>query len=377
MIVTGAGGAAAGVDPSAPGGLVYSIVDSLTTTPDTVTLNPNDELIGADTSVSAGLNLGTSASSAGQGTPRELGARFANRITPVNVVYLWVDRSVASVATLFSFSVWRSDDGTNWTAVAHPPAGRRRALEPGPGAVLLPARPAAGAVQAQYLKVVVRPLPAAAAADPQLATIWVTKLQFFHAQAADQVRGRSFTLGGSLDASARYRILDSPVLTFDNSLQVGHSNGRDALTWSLLNGLSAQQRLSKVLATSGRVERLTVSDAGRGRELVGRWSATLTAEPLPTLGGGATYAGLWSRGRPRPGPEPVGDRLWPRRPLRGDRPEPDQHRQHGDQRAGPSCSEGSPRPAACRWCPTGASRSPPAPPGPRAPSAAAACRQAR
>jgi hypothetical protein len=293
VTVTGAGGAASVLTRQFPvAGL--SVVDGLTTTPDTVTLNPNDELIGADSSVSAGLNLGTSASSAVQGTPRELGARFADRITPVNVIELWVDRSVTSVATLFSFSVWRSDDGTNWTPLANPLAGSAVRYSQVPGQYYfdldLPQ-----AVQAQYLKVVVRPLPAAATSDPQLATIWVTKLRFFQAQAADQVRGRSFTLSGSLSASARYRILDAPALTFDSSLQVGHNNRSDMLTWAFLNGLSAQQRLSKVLAASGRAD-VAVSDAGRGRELAGHWSAALSAELLPTLGGGATYAGVWSKG---------------------------------------------------------------------------------
>jgi hypothetical protein len=62
------------------------------------------------------------------------------------------------------------------------------------------------------------------------------------------------------------------------------------VTWSAVNGLSGTQRLSRVWSASERVER-SDSDFGAGHESSDRWSLSLGADPLPTLGALLNYGG--------------------------------------------------------------------------------------
>jgi len=57
-----------------------------------------------------------------------------------------------------------------------------------------------------------------------------------------------------------------------------------------VNGLSLARRLDPVYAVAARVERVD-SDSGRGHEATNRWSGSLTADPLPTLGALVSYSG--------------------------------------------------------------------------------------
>ena len=48
-----------------------------------------------------------------------MGAQFANAVTPVNTIFVWVDRPLPpDVAAGLPFDALQSDDNLNWTPVA-------------------------------------------------------------------------------------------------------------------------------------------------------------------------------------------------------------------------------------------------------------------
>ncbi len=269
-----------------------SIVEAFPAVPTRVTLNQNPALIDGVTApaANAGIDLGWGRSLAGDVAYRDLGAQFANAVTQVNTIYVWVDKQLqAPVWQAFTWDVYRSDDNVDWTLVRG-----------GAAAVFSPVQNrfeiTIDQAQARYLKVVAKPLPAAFASDPRVTDpgpykeIFVTEVQFFLVVAASSVRGSLFDFSETLSGTTRVQLLRSPALSYDLSVFLTHAIEPSLVTYSVVNGLSLTQRLSRVFGLGARLER-TDQDEGVGHESVNRWSASLIGDFLPTLSAGLNYSG--------------------------------------------------------------------------------------
>ncbi len=261
-----------------------SVVEAFPATPLRVQLSPNAALVDGNLLASAGVNLGTAAGGPGAAF-RDLGAQFQDVVTPVSAIYVYIDQDqilTPALAALFQWSVYRSDDNVDWTPVA-----RIGAVAYNP--LLFRFEVAIERTQARYLKVVTMPLPATATPDPQFREIFVTELQFFDVLPAEAVRGRSSDFAGMLNATTRILLDPTLGVSYDFSSSLSHSD-RHPSTWAIVNGLSLARRLDPVFAVAARVER-SDSDSGRGHEAANRWSASLSADPIPTVGATASYSG--------------------------------------------------------------------------------------
>jgi hypothetical protein len=266
------------------------VVEGLVATPDLITLQPNDALVNSDTTASAGIDLGFGLSQSADVAGREMGLRFGN-VDPVNALFLWVDRRLTpDVVNAFTFDVWRSDDNRTWTRVALSPLPSG-----GPavqfGAILNRFEIGIATTRAQYLKVVTRPLSPGVTADPQFRSIFVTELQAFDVVAASAAARSTSQTSGSLTGSARYAILrGGPDLSYDISAFLAHSEGISRKTYSVANGLSFGQRLSRISTFSARLDRTDSGGTGLEHEALSRASALLSFDPLPTLGMALNYS---------------------------------------------------------------------------------------
>jgi hypothetical protein len=261
-----------------------SIVEVFPATPTSVTLNANAALVDGDAGTRAGVNLGTSASTGNANADafRDFGAQFQDVVTPVNVIYVWVDHQLpAALSSLFTWTAYQSDDNASWTLVDTSPAVFNE--------VLLRFEVPIARTAARYLKVVAKPLLSTATTDPQFAEIFVTELQFFELIPAELARGRTSDLSGALNATTRLVLVPDLGLAYDFSGLVAHGTGRPE-TWSMTNGLSLARRLDPVFAVAARVER-SDSDFGAARQALNRWSGALSADPLPTFGAVVGYSG--------------------------------------------------------------------------------------
>jgi hypothetical protein len=265
-----------------------SIVESAVSlvTPVKVTLNPNAALIDGDTNTSAGLNIGFSAATGTIREYRDLGAQFPNAITPVNTIYVWVDKQIpADIASHFTWDVYTSDNNLDWTLFA-PAASAAFSLIANRFEITF------SQAQARYLKVVTRPLDPIVTTDRQFSEIFVTEIQFFQVVPASSVAGSRFTLGGTFAGTTKVLLAKPWNLTYDFSSFVTHTSNPTHVTYSLTNGFSVAERLTRVVSASARVDR-TDSDQGTGHDSLDRWSGTLAANPIPTVGAGLNYSGQY------------------------------------------------------------------------------------
>jgi hypothetical protein len=282
--VTGTGGTVATQQFPIAG---LSVVEAFPATPTRVALSPNGVLTDGDTAGGAGLNIGFGPSLSGDEAFRDLGVQFADVVTPVNTVWIWVDRSLpAAVASQLFWSFYRSDDNLNWALLGAGPVTapfapfNNRFEIPVPG----------GAVQARYLKVVVKALLAGVTTDVRYRDILVTEMQVYQVVPAEAARGKTSNLRGDANVAVRVRLLDSLALFYDFGGLLNHDSSRSGQRYSVSNGLSLSTPLTRVINLDGRLERSDF-DAGQGRESLSRASASLGAQPLPTLGGNLTYTG--------------------------------------------------------------------------------------
>ncbi len=264
-----------------------SVVEVFPALPTRVTLEPNSALVDGVTTVSAGLNLGyTGTSSTGERPLRDLGAQFADATTPVNALYVHVDRTLPDdVAASFTWTVYRSDDNLDWTPVS----GTVVALfDP----LLNRFEISVERTAARYLKVVTRPLAPSASIGPQYSEIFVTDLQLYLVVPAQEAVGTSSTMGGNLNATTKFRLLErgSLSVTYDLSTLFTHTSESDRVTYSVTNGLSATRRLTRTTNVSGRIER-NDTDVGQGHLSGNRWSGALAYDPIPTFGAALLYSG--------------------------------------------------------------------------------------
>ncbi len=253
--------------------------------PTRVALKQNPQLVDGDTAAGAGLDIGFGTSPADTAW-RDLGAQFADAVTPVNLVYVWVDRPLpAPVAAAFAWEAYRSDDNLVWTPV---PLGGPVTFALFQNRFEIPIRD----VQAKYLKVVTRPLAVGVTLDDQYRNVLVTEVQFFEALPAGTGR-RISTFAGQANASSRIQLIRS-TLVYDLSVSLAHGNRRPAI-WNTTSALRLNRRLGRILDLGALAERSDGNDPGGGHIATTRWSASLTADPLPTLGASLTYSGDFSQ----------------------------------------------------------------------------------
>jgi hypothetical protein len=87
-------------------------------------------------------------------------------------------------------------------------------------------------------------------------------------------------------------------LAYDVAATLTHTVDPSLVTWTVTNGLGLANPITPTLSYALRTDR-TDSDVGQGHLGQTRWSASLTSNPLPTLGGTLSYSG--QRGEERVG----------------------------------------------------------------------------
>jgi len=263
-----------------------SLVEVPPALPTQDTLPSNAALINGDTQSTAGINLGPSASIAGDVAPRDLGIQFADAVTRANTLWVWVDRQLPqALAAALTWTAYRSDDNLSWVQV--PIVG-----QPGFNAFQPRFEIAIQEQTARYLKLVAKPLPAGATLDPAFRDVLVTELQALLVTAAPAPHGWQSSTGATFNATARTQIVLSR-LSHDVTLFVttGTRAGAAAQnTWVLVNGLNLTQKLLPALLLNARVARQD-SDQSRGHEGQWTWGGSLASSPLPTLTTSLVYSG--------------------------------------------------------------------------------------
>ncbi|HZZ85234.1 MAG TPA: hypothetical protein VFE30_11905 [Anaeromyxobacteraceae bacterium] len=282
--VTGLGGTVATQQLPAAG---LSLVEPPTAVPETDTLTSNGLLVDGKTDLSANVNLGFSVSLAGDTSPRELGVQFSDPTTSLNTLYVYVQQQLPpQISGAFAWSAWRSDDNVTWTRVPLTTAVVFNAL-------LNRFELTFDRIQAPYVKVVTRPLPAAVSTDRRWSDVFVTELQAYLVVAAEAVRGHSSITAQSAAVAVRQQLLEEPLLTYDFSGNFSYSGGNGA--FAVQNGLSLDKLLAPYLKLSSRVARQDtgIRGAAGGSQHNGSWqySSSLVATPLPTLTHALTYSG--------------------------------------------------------------------------------------
>ncbi len=260
-------------------------IETFGTTPQDIELQPNALLIDGNTTAAAGVNVGFGPSQAGDRDPRDVGAGFADAITPVNTIYVWFDKSLpASVATALanSMAVWAGNDNRHWSpvAVVAPPA-------PSPFANRIEI--SIVQTQARYLKVSLVPLEIGVTTDPAYRDVFVTELQLLLVLPASQVPTRQTLRGASATGTARTILLREPALTWDATGTVAREVGGPT-TYTIVNGLSLTQRLTRALVASARGARVD-EDLGVEHEGIWQWNAGLVWKPVPAAYGSLAYSG--------------------------------------------------------------------------------------
>ncbi len=262
-----------------------SVVEAFPAVSTKVALNPNPALIDGDTIVSAGLNIGFGPSLSGDNANRDMGAQFPTGLANVNLIYVWVDRPLPlAVSGAFGWTAYVSDNNLDWTPVALDGPVQFGLFQNRfeiPIRVTTPTPP-------RYIKIVTKPLPPAVTTDRSFTDIIVTEVQFFERVAATSASHT--TINGFLSGSARLELMRSPRLYYDLSVGLTHSNSPSQVTWSVTNGLSLSQRLSRVIEAAARVDRAESQDS-QGHASQTHWNASLNATPMPGLGAAMSYSG--------------------------------------------------------------------------------------
>jgi hypothetical protein len=253
--------------------------------PTAETLLPNPALIDGDLRTSAGLNIGYRPSLAGDVNLREVGGRFADLVTDVNVIYVWTDRRITpDVARLFTWTAYESNDNFTWAPVG--PGGI-----PGFSPIYSRFEIPIPTKRARYLKVTVTPL--APLTDPQLQDIFITEVQFALLQTPAQAAANDSSTISSFTGSATTALLRGrDSLTWDLAAETTHMTTNGLTIWSLMNGLTYQRRVGQAELT-GRASRRD-QDPGTGHEGQTDWAASLATRPIPAIQGGASYSGSYN-----------------------------------------------------------------------------------
>jgi hypothetical protein len=267
-----------------------SLVAVFPAVPETDTLGLNPALIDGNLTSPASVNIGFSVSLNGDNNPRELGLQFTDPNTPVNTLYVWVDRQLPiEISSAYSWTAYRSDDNVNWTKV--------NVVAP----VVFSAFQSRFEItidetRARYVKVITRPLSPVITADRRFQDVFVTELQAFDVVSAQSVRGTISSTNHTATAALRQQLLADPMLQYDFNGTL--TTGSGGTSYTVQNGLSLDRRLSRILVLAARVARLDVGQYPPGQQPAQhtgsfQYSTSLTATPLPTLNHGLTYTGQY------------------------------------------------------------------------------------
>ncbi len=263
-----------------------TLVEVFPATPADDTLVPNAALIDGNLLATTGINIGFGPSNSGDRNPRDLGVGFADAVTPVNMVYLWVDKPLpVEVVAAFrnSITAWASSDNLRWTQV------------PLAGPVVFGAFNARFEIpipetSARYLKVVTTPLPVGVTNDRVYQDILVTEMQVYRAVSSSSLPPRTTQYSVQANGTLKAGILRAPNLDYDFTINYNRLFQSGIRTYSFVNGLTLNARLSRTWTVTSRVAR-NDADAGNGHEGQWQWSASLIARPFSTLYGALSYSG--------------------------------------------------------------------------------------
>jgi len=267
-----------------------SLVEAPPATPTLVTLANNPALIDGNVLASAGIDIGYAPSLAGDTNFRNVGAALADAITPVNLVYLYVDRPLpAEINSAFQWTAYRSNDNQNWTEV--PVTGVTFGLIENRFEISI------APTQAQYVKVVTRPLAVGVSLDRTYADIFVTEIRLFNVVTVGSANGSLDSLVGTASGTLHLLLVRSLNFAYDFSAVFYHSSATNTVnryTWNLMNALSLGGQVSRIFILTARLEDFIGSTAiASGEAAVSdlRFTAVAGATFLPTLRASLTYQG--------------------------------------------------------------------------------------
>ena len=268
-----------------------SLTEVFPALPESDTLLANPALIDGNLITSASVDIGYAPTLAGDDNRRDLGVQFADLITPVNTIQVWVDKKLPpELSIAYAWTAYQSDDNKTWTPVSITGPVVFGAFQ---NRFEIPVRE----TRARYLKVVTRPLPAALTVDPAYANVFVTEVQVFLVQSAESIPRNQATSGALLNANASTLLWRAANLSWDITALGERRTSPGITTWSLMNTLAASQWLARGLQLSERISRQD-GDQGLGHYGQSDWSAGLLWRPLATFTGSLIYSGQFIDARP-------------------------------------------------------------------------------
>ncbi len=268
-----------------------SLIETFPSDSVNITLAPNPALVDGNVTSSAAVDLGYAPTLAGDANRRDMGVQFADQVTPVNLVYVWVDRKLPpEVSVTYTWTAYTSPDNKTWTPVA---ITGPVIFAPFQNRFEIPV----AQVQARYLKVVTQPLPAGVTLDAQYANIFVTELQVLLSLPADSIPRELVASGILVNLTASTLLWRAANLSWDLTTRAERRTNPGLTTWSVLNSFSASQFLARGLQLTERIARQD-GDDGLGHDGQTDWSAGLLWRPLPTFAGSLIYSGQFIDSRP-------------------------------------------------------------------------------
>lgn len=275
-------------------------------TPDNTTLPPVSVTTGQLGSFPPqGVNIVTA--TLPQPVPQDNFGLDLARTLSANIIYLPVvsgtnnprPTEVSRVAALFLWSVYVSDNGTDWTAAQTPvtsfgtdPSGRSDTV----GFILdFGITP----LSSRFVKAVVSPvlqinlLSFGPFTNVDPSSIVVTGIQAFLRQPAASFPGGKFSsISGQYSLSSKVKILDVPSLNYEMIFTLAHdtSEGTSSVSYAVSNGLSLSHRFNEIFSGFARVSFNNSQNQGGPTTSTANGSASLTVTPLPTLSHSLVYS---------------------------------------------------------------------------------------
>ena len=268
-----------------------SLVAVFPAEPTTDTLLPNPALVDGNLIASASVDIGYAPTVAGDANRRDVGVQFADLVTSVNSIQVWVDKRLPpELALAYSWAAYRSDDNRTWTPVS---ITGPVTFGPFQNRFEIPIQE----TRARYLKVVTQPLRVGLTVDPAFANVFITEVQVFVVKPANSVPRQQATSGALLNVTASTLLWRAANLSWDLSALAERRISPSVGTWNVLNSFTASQWLTRALQLNERIARQD-GDEGLGHYGQTDWSAGLVWRPLQTLSGSLIYSGQFIDSRP-------------------------------------------------------------------------------
>jgi len=188
--------------------------------------------------------------------------------------------------TINGWKVFASRDGRTWNQVTGLTFARDTTFSSLDGTGTEAVTISFSAVQAQYLKVVTRPVDLAPVLSNQVTSVEFTHLDAFIKENINPTSGRkSSQLAGIYNLNLRGVLWDLPMLQFDSGFNLNHNKSDTTdltYAYTLVNGLSIFHNFSPRISGSARLSREDAVTQTTSRSSNAA-SVSLTATPLPTL----------------------------------------------------------------------------------------------